>query len=90
MISYSRDLVSKFVNDNYGQNKYTMKTLLRYMVYSLYGDPLDASLFNDEKEAIKRAQHFDHAVVYAVTVQPYAVCYNSADKKEPLNVPVGV
>ena len=59
-----------------------MRTLLRYMVYSLYGDPLDASLFNDEQEAIKRAQNFEHAIVYAVAVKPYAVCYNSEEKKE--------
>ena len=75
MMSYSRDLVSRFVNDNYKQDE--MKTLLRYMVYSLYGDPLDASLFNDEKEAIKRAQHFENAVVYAVAVRPYTTVWRT-------------
>ena len=48
-----------------------MKTLIRYMVYSLHGDPLDASLYNDEQEAIKKAKHFEQAIVYAVSVKPY-------------------
>jgi len=50
-----------------------MKTLIRYMVYSLHGDPLDASLYSDEQEAIKRAKHYEQAIVYAVSVKPYAV-----------------
>jgi hypothetical protein len=56
-----------------------MKTLIRYMVYSHHGDPLDASLYNDEAEAIKRAKEYQDAIVYAVSVKPYAVVYKTID-----------
>lgn len=59
-----------------------MKTLIRYMVYSLFGDPLDASLFNDEKEAIKRAREFEDAIVYAVSINPYAVVWRGGEGED--------
>lgn len=52
-----------------------MKTLIRYMVYSLHGEPLDASLYNDEQEAIKKAKEYGEAYVFAVTVKPYLTVY---------------
>jgi hypothetical protein len=52
------------------------------MVYSLRGDPLDASLFADEQEAIKRAKHFQEAIVYAVAVKPYAKVYMTGNTEK--------
>jgi hypothetical protein len=54
-----------------------MKTLIRYMVYSLHGDPLDASLYNDEAVAIAVAKKKGDCIVYAVTVKPYLIAWRA-------------
>ena len=63
-----------------------LKTLIRYMVYSLNGDPLDASLFADEQDAIERAKHFQEAIVYAVSVRPYITVWRPVDTKKDPNL----